>query len=123
MIGIARLDDAMHCNRADIVLGKSAVMGDVDDAGAFLGNKTSKARQSAGAITDCSGEAAQPAIGCQAAFNYPAEHVQINISAAQWQYYFLALKVRRHSGKTGSQRSGACAFDNCLLQLHQPQNC
>src|SRR5256885_1515848 len=83
MIGITRLNDAMHRNGTDILISKSAIMSDVDDTGAFVGDESGKSGQTAGAIADGRGEAAEPAVRRQASLDDATKHVQINIATAQ----------------------------------------
>ncbi len=79
-------------------------------------------REPAGSIADHGGKSAQTAVGNQSAFDYAAENVRIDISAAQKKNDTFAGEIRQFSGKDGGQRSGGRAFDDGFLELDQAEN-
>ncbi len=58
VVEVRRLKYAMNHDGVEVVFGKGAVVEDINDARAFLGNQRGEAGQTAGTVTDGCGEPA-----------------------------------------------------------------
>src|SRR4051812_949309 len=114
MGGIPRLHHTMYRDCTNIVARKGAIVGNINDTHSFLREQSRKLRQPARTITNRRREAKQAAIRCQPALDDPAEQIQINIPAAQWQHDLLTLQLRHKSREARCQRRSASTLDYCL---------
>src|SRR5437870_4432731 len=112
----------MHRDGVDVVGRKRAVMFDVADARAFLGDDGSKTREAAGTVADVRFESAEPAFGSKTAFENSAKNSGVDVSSAQRQHDIFIFQLGQKSGETRGQRRRAGAFDHGFFQFNQTQN-
>jgi hypothetical protein len=62
VLSVSRLDHAMDGYRIDIFIREGAIVGDINDTGALLGNQAREPSQPAGAVTDGRREPAEPSV-------------------------------------------------------------
>src|SRR6266480_49582 len=98
-------------------------MHDLFDAGAGGGDLFAENSQSTRPIADHSAEPTETTVGDQAAFDYAAENIWVNIAAAKGKNDAFAGKLRQFSRENCGQRRGPGTFHNCFFQFNQPQNC
>src|SRR3712207_2450284 len=93
MLVVARLDRANHLDRREIGTRERAIVHHLFDARARGGDLRREIGKTSWTITDDRGESAQPAVRNQAAFDHPAEHIRIDVAAAQEQHDTLAFEL------------------------------
>ena len=78
--------------------------------------------EAARTIADHGGETAEPAVGDEAAFDHAAEHIRIDVSAAEQEDDALAGEFGQLTGETGGEGRGGGAFDDAFLQFDDAQD-
>ena len=90
MFVIARFDRAKHVDCRDIGAGKGAIVHHLLDARAAGGDLARQIGETTGPVADHGGEARQAPIGNETSLHDAAEHVWIDVAAAQEEHNLLA---------------------------------
>src|SRR5205814_9685390 len=110
-------DVADDADAADVGAAEDAIVADLLNAGAGLGDDLRELCQAAGAVADRGDEAGQAAVGGEADFDHAAQDERIDVAAAQEERDGAASQLRKLAAEQGGEWRGRGAFDDALFQL------
>src|ERR1051325_2642098 len=122
VLGVTRFDGTEDVHRGNVSAAEGALVHDLFDARAGGGDFAGEIGETARPIADHGGEAAEPAVGDEAALNHAAEDVWVDVAAAKQEHAFFAgelFQFVRH--RRGERRSGS-TFDDGFLEFNKPEN-
>jgi hypothetical protein len=117
VLPISRLHGAQDVDGGDVGAGEGAIVDDLFDAGARRRDLSGEIGQPTRPIADNSVEAAEAAVGDQAAFDYATQNIWINIASAEEKDDALAGQFGQLTRQTGSQGCCGRALHHAFLQL------
>src|SRR3954466_9415443 len=114
---VSGFDGALDVDGGNIGTGEGAIVDDLLDTRAGRRDLGREISEAAGPIANDRGEPGEPAIGDETAFDDAAQHIGIDVAAAEKKDNTFAGEFRELSRKTRGQRRGRRPFDDAFLEL------
>ena len=122
MSAVARFDRAKNVDGGDIGAGEGAIVHHLFDARADRRDLRGEIGEAARPVADHGRETREPSVGHEAALDHAAEHVRIDVAAAEQKDDALAREFGKLSGKAGGQGCRGRTFDDAFFQFDDAQD-
>ena len=122
MRAVARFDRAKNVDGGDIGTGESAIVHHFFDARADRRDLRGEIGEAARPVADYGRETRKPPVRHEPALDHPAEHVWIDVAAAEQEDDTLAREFGKLPGEAGCEGRRGGAFDYAFFQFDDAQD-